>query len=43
MESNLMIISFKLSLENCLRREDVESVYDYYTTKISDNFKVIPL
>jgi hypothetical protein len=43
MDDKLMIISFKFSLENCLKRENVESVYNYYTTKISDHFKVITL
>ena len=43
MDDKLMIISFKFNLENCLKRENVESLYNYYTTKISDHFKVITL
>ena len=43
LDNKLMIISFKLNLENSPRREDFESLYNYYATKISDNFRVIPL
>jgi hypothetical protein len=43
MGKELTIISFKLRLKNCQRREDIELLYNYYTTKVSDNFSVIPL
>jgi len=43
LDNKLTIISFKLNMENSPRREDVELLYNYYTDKVSDNFKVIPL